>query len=321
VAAVERGVSVGIDRASAFGRWLQADRSAVDGLLQGALARGGDRDAVRSAVVELAAVPWAPPGADLDPALGRALVARVADLAARGRWTTGDPDRTVVLEVLPRLAGLLGGQPAATVEAVGGAARTVARSGDLALLGSLLAGVPGAADARAVRSAVLVATWRAGAARYRSAALREAAVLDVPAAAAALGLPAGANVADTLTRHGRDPWWWPGIATSPGVLRRVGGFRGYGGPWLGLPRVVRGGPTGCAVSADGARWAVVADIHGAAVARLDEEPGEVPTPSPLRLPVPWTDQVTGSAPVGRGSSVLVVSRAHSYRLDVVRVAA
>ena len=40
LAAVERRVSDGVDRGSAFGRWLTADRAAVDALLAGALARG-----------------------------------------------------------------------------------------------------------------------------------------------------------------------------------------------------------------------------------------------------------------------------------------
>jgi hypothetical protein len=39
-----------------------------------------------------------------------------------------------------------------------------------------------------------------------------------------------------------------------------------------------------------------------------------------RLPVPWDDDVTGAAPAS-GGRVLLVSRAHSYRLEVVRVEA
>ena len=313
-------MSVGVDRGSGFGRWLLADRAAVDAMLQGALARGADRDVVRSAVVELGAA-WAA-GGELDPVLGRALVARVTDLAARGRWRAGDPDRAAVLDVLPRLAGVVGTQPAATVEAVCGAARTVARAGDLALFCSLLAAVPGAERASEVRSAVLVASWRAGAARYRTAALREAAALPTAVAAAVLGLPADTDPVAALERHARDPWWWPGVAAAPGVLRRIGGFRGFGGPWLGAPRVVPGGPSGCSVAADGARWAIVADVHGAAVTRLADEP-EVPAPAPVVAPlvVPWHDDVTGAASASPDGAVLVVSRRHSYWVDAVRVAA
>ncbi|NUU18780.1 hypothetical protein HP550_16125, partial [Cellulomonas humilata] len=165
-------MSDGVDRGSAFGRWLTADRAAVDVLLAGALARGGDREAVRAAVV---AVAGAFRGVDeLDPGLGRALVAHVADLAARGRWRADGPDRAVVLDVLPRLTGLAHSQPTATVDAVAAAGRTVARTGDLALFGSLLAAVPAVEDPSVVRATVLVASWRSGAARYRTAALREA---------------------------------------------------------------------------------------------------------------------------------------------------
>ena len=316
-------MSEAIDRGSAFGRWLLADRSAVDALLRGAVARGGDAVVVRAAVVELAA---ACPG-EIDPALGRALLGRVADLAGRGRWRVGDPDRTAVVEVVPRLTALLRSQPAATVDAVCGAARAVARAGDLSLFGSLLAAVPDVEQPETVRSAVLVASWRSGAARFRAAALREAASLPAPVAVAVLGLPAGDAVAETLARHSREPWWWPGYSTQPGVVRRVGGFRGFGGPWLSPPRVVVGGPTGCAVAADGATWALVADVHGAAVVRLDDdELPSTPTTSATsatseRLPVPWTDRLTGSAAASTDGAVLMVSRLHSYWVDAVRVAA
>ena len=106
------------------------------------------------------------------------------------------------------------------------------------------------------------------------------------------------------------------------MLRRIGGFRGFGGPWLGRPRVVAGGPTGCAVTADGVRWAIVADIHGSAVTRLADEDSVPPTVTvAVTLPVPWADTVTGAVPASVGSPVLVVSRRHSYQVDAVRPAA
>ncbi|WP_421740762.1 hypothetical protein [Cellulomonas sp.] len=313
----------GVDRASAFGRWLVADRSAVDAVLQGAVARGGDRDVVRAAVVDLAASAEAfAAGGDLDPVLARALLTRVVDLAARGRWAVGGADRTAVTDVLPRLTGLLRSQPVATVDAVCAASRAVARAGDLALFGSLLAAVPEVAGPATVRSVVLVATWRSGAARFREAALREARSLPAPVAAAVLAMPEGTDPVEALARHALDPWWWPGYRSEPGVLRRVGGFRGFGGPWVTAPRVVPGGPTGCAVTADGATWAVVADVHGAAVVRLgDEQPRPEPATAPARLPVPWADRITGTAPASADGAVLLVSRLHSYWVDAVRVAA
>ena len=173
-----------------------------------------------------------------------------------------------------------------------------------------------------VRSTVLVAAWRSGAARFRTAALREAAALPAPLAVAALGLPPGTDPAATLARPAGDPWWWPGYRTEPGVLRRIGGFRGFGGPWLGRPRVVAGGPTGCAVTADGARWAIVADVHGV---RRD--------PAGRRGLGPAHSDDGGSpagalgghgdrrVPASVGSTVLVVSRRHSYHVDAVRPAA
>ncbi|WP_156043847.1 hypothetical protein [Cellulomonas sp. URHE0023] len=308
-----------VDPDSQIGRWLARDRPFVDALLRSAAAQDGDPIVLRAAIVEVAAAVRTEPGTELVPELGRALLQRVVDVVVRGRWHADDPERSVLLSVIPRLGGLLTDQPGATVDAVCAAARTVARSGDPALFADLLAAVPPTgADEDGVRAVVLVATWRSGAARYRAAALAAAATLPDVAARAVLRLPDGTDVAGVLRRHAADPWWWPQRPVEPGVVRRIGGFRGFGGPWLARPRVVPGGPTGCAVTADGCGWAVVADVHGAAVVRLDEPIDIASARTQDVLPVPWTDRVTGSAPLGTG--VLAVSRRHSYLLDVVRVA-
>uniref|UniRef100_UPI001CB6E77E hypothetical protein n=1 Tax=Actinotalea sp. JY-7885 TaxID=2758576 RepID=UPI001CB6E77E len=88
----------------------------------------------------------------------------------------------------------------------------------------------------------------------------------------------------------------------------------------------RGGP-GWLVHADGRRWLVVADVHGVAVVRAGEIGGEVPAPgvpaAALAGVVPWVDTVTGGAvcPGGTDGAVALVSRAHSYCVDVVRLPA
>ena len=102
-------MSDGVDRGSAFGRWLTADRAAVDALLAGALARGGDRDAVRAAVVAVAGAFAGGRRARPGPRAGAR--GPVADLAARGRWRADGPDRAVVLDVLPRLTGRVRSRP------------------------------------------------------------------------------------------------------------------------------------------------------------------------------------------------------------------
>lgn len=309
-----------LDRATAFGRYVLSDRAFVDDVLRSAAARCGDPEAVRTAAVDLAAVAdgLADDG-DLDPQVGRALLTAATDLAARGRWRAGAEERTTVLEVVPRAAALVRARPDVVVPLLVASARTVRRSADRAVLAGLLAAAPPTDDVDELRATVLVATWRAGAVRFRSAALAAAARLPAPLAVAALGLTPGTSPDAVLAAHTADPWWWPGRDQTAGVLRRVGGFRGFGGPWLAVPRVSSGAPWGCHVRADGECWAVLADLHGSAVVRLDstDVPQRAAAPT---LPVPWDDEVTGWSAAGGDPRVVVVSRRHSYWVDVVRVA-
>ena len=210
-------------------------------------------------------------------------------------------------------------RPDVVVPLLVASARTVERSADRTLLAGLLAAAPPTDDVDELRATVLVATWRAGAVRFRSAALAAAARLPAPLAVAALGLPAGSTAGAVLDAHTADPWWWPGREQTTGVLRRIGGFRGFGGPWLAVPRVSSGALWGCHVRADGECWAVLADLHGSAVVRLDSTDVQERAAAP-HLPVPWDDEVTGWSAAGGDPRVVVVSRRHSYWVDVVRVA-
>ncbi len=313
-----------LDRATAFGRFVALDRAFVDDALAAAVARCGDPEVVRAAVVDVAAVAdgLADDG-DLDPQVGRALLTAVTDLAARGRWRSGTAERAAVLELVPRTATLVRARPDVVLPLLVASARTVERSADRALLADLLAAAPAAQDVDALRATILVATWRAGAVRFRSAALTAAAGLPAPLAVAALGLAPGTDPGPVLAAHTADRWWWPGRAQAAGVLRRVGGFRGFGGPWLATPRVSSGatgaGPV-CHVRADDECWAVLADVHGSAVVRLDAADVHHRAPAPPHLPVPWDDEVTGWSAAGGDPRVVVVSRRHSYWVDVVRLA-
>lgn len=310
-----------LDPATAFGRYVLSDRAFVDDALRAAAARCGDPDVVRAAVVDVTTVADAlADDGELDLQAGRALVSAATDLAARGRWRAGTAERAAVLEVVPRAAAFVRARPDVVLPLLVASARTVERSADRTLLAGLLAAVPPTDSVDELRSTVLVATWRAGAVRFRSAALAAAARLPAPLAVAALGLPPGTSPDAVVTAHTADPWWWPGREQTAGVLRRVGGFRGFGGPWLAVPRVSSGAPWGCHVRADGECWAVLADLHGSAVVRLDstDVPEQAAAP---RLPVPWDDEVTGWSAAGGDPRVVVVSRRHSYSLDVVRVAA
>ena len=211
---------------------------------------------MRAAVVDVAAVAdgLADDG-ELDPQVGRALLTAATDLAARGRWRAGTAERAAVLEVVPRAAALVRARPDVVVPLLVASARTVERSADRAVLADLLAAAPPTDDVDDLRATVLVATWRAGAVplprRPRSRPPRAPGTAGRRGPRAAPGHAAGRRPrrAHRATRGGGR------AAQSPGVLRRVGGFRGFGGPWLAVPRVSSGrcrpgaatsGPTGSA---------------------------------------------------------------------------
>lgn len=335
--------------ASPFADHLARGRDHFNTVLARAVALGADRDDVAAAVRELRPVvdPLAPA---LDEArlaaLIEALVETTARCVAARRWRSDSAERWAVLALTPHVLPWLRSAPAVTVAALTDVARAVAARGDAAGWGRRVAAVasesdaPLPLDAGGIRDALLVAAWRSGLVRYRQAALRAAATLPAAVAAAALDLPPTTDVGDVLARHAEDPWWWPGhgavdATDAPSVVGRFGGFRGFGGPWLTLPRVVGPlpGEPGLLWAVRTAEphvedWTLVCDAHGWAALRAtpgDEERATSWGPAsgpPDRTPppgVPWLDDVTGQAATTTPSARLsLVSREHSYSLDLVR---
>lgn len=330
---------------AAFSSRALAARERYDAALARALALGADRDTLADAVREaaVAADPLALRlGPDAFAATCDALVDAVARLVAARRWRVGGPERSAVLDLVPRLGPWLAAAPAVTVAAVVDGARAVGGGpgsrGDVAGWAARVvaaaeaspAAEHGAPEVGVVRGAVLVAAWRSGLVRYRDAALDAARSLPAPVARAALSLPTtdadartdSADLRAVLDRHAADPWWWPAAAPTgepadtrwvrlpgaPGpaqVLGRFGGFRGFGGPWRSPALVVgadarhpglrwvllstgdeRAADTGTDTAAgdETVEWTLVADVHGAFVARApgagDHATGAVTPPGP-----------------------------------------
>lgn len=123
-----------------------------------------------------------------------------------------------------------------------------------------------------------LAAWRAGVVRLRVSAVaggREllAARPDAaPHLGAALALPPE-SVGPTLSGLSADPFWWPGAAPhhEPPHRRRtprvdaVGGFVGFGGPFLAPPQSVAGTerPDRFVVRAGRQHWLLLLDVCGA----------------------------------------------------------
>lgn len=252
------------------------------------------------------------------PALALDVLVVALDLAAQGRWRPDSPARSAVTAVAPRLDWWSGERSRVRLHDLARAADTLAAAEAATTWADRLARVPdpGAHD----REVIAVVAWRSGVVRLRRAALTAARTLPPRLAAAALELPE-VEVASALARNASDPWDWPGAQHS-GVLRRIPTFRGDGGRCLGRPVVEDGADWLVWDEADaGVWWRVLADVHGAEFRALAGEPPSSTATSGamlarLRGAVPWQDTVTGAAGVGE---TYLVSRAHSYALDVVRL--
>ena len=128
----------------------------------------------------------------------------------------------------------------------------------------LAAGLSASADATDARRIGVIAGWRAGVLALRSEALSSAAAAQPAAVAAALGI-AETQVAEFLAAQAVDRF---GMPSSSGVVARIGGFRGFGGPWIAPPASPRFVGDGVIEVDCGAEvWQIVADVF---CARLEQ---------------------------------------------------
>lgn len=173
--------------------------------------------------------------------------------------------------VLAGLAGPLAAAPRVLAGSITNALYNLARvpgarPGEWA--DELLRAAPLCPDVPALLAVGQVCAWRAGLAHFREGALEACAKLPAAAARAALGLPAGGkgSVKEVIAALREDPWLAPGADPAAArplrVAAVVGGFRGFGGPFLRPPRVVWA--DGRFHVGDGERcWVLTADRFGA----------------------------------------------------------
>lgn len=185
------------------------------------------------------------------------------------------------------LGSLVGAPPAQDPQVE---ANVAAWGGSVPLLRRFAAHVPTLPpEQRAVVTAL--AAWRAGVVRMREGALAGARNLladrpdAAPALGAALALPAEL-VGATLAGLAADPFHWPDPA-APEQPRRnreprldaIGGFVGFGGPFLVPPDEVRGGdrPDRFLVREGGRHWLALVDLCGAAFVPAERRHGDKQT--------------------------------------------
>ncbi len=167
---------------------------------------------------------------------------------------------------------LLGGLPHVTAEAADPFARTVTNavhaveshaSADAAAWMTRLSEVRHLVDGlETFRKCGIVAAWQAGMAQYRDAGLDAAATLSEATVATLMQVPQPA-VASLIAALRRDPWAEPQAqaARAPRCVAAVGGFRGFGGPFLTPPLAVTHGRRLVVFDAERA-WELIADRFG-----------------------------------------------------------
>lgn len=126
-------------------------------------------------------------------------------------------------------------------------------------------------EAGEARHLAVIAGWRAGVLGLREEALSSAVLARPAAAAAALGI-AEQDLPAFLAAQALDRFSLPG---HDGLVARVGGFRGFGGPWIAPPSSPRFvGDGRIEVDCGSELWSITADVFGARV-----EPVETASPA------------------------------------------
>lgn len=208
-------------------------------------------------------------------------------LGAEGRHAGAD---AAWRETLPRLARHLAAAPGRVAAAVTNAALQLELEPTVnaaAWLDALAAAAPHCPDVDTLLAAGQVLAWRSGMAHWRESALEVWDRLPDGLASMVLGLdPAASPPRPELRRALDDPFRTPGAPPGDQVLRllgTVGGFRGFGGPFLAPPRLASDGQRLWALDgADG--FTLHADCFGRTVVRTQGAPAEPGAPAEaLRL--------------------------------------
>lgn len=236
--------------------------------------------------------------------------------------------------LLPFLARWLADQPRRVAGAITNAlyqlATTPGANGE-GWLRALVQSAPACATWDEVMQVGQVLAWQAGLAHYRAGALQVAEHLPPELAGLALGV-APASVPAALAGLRANPWLTPAQAAQGGALtrpqlrlmRQVGGFRGFGGPFVSPPQAQVCAGSFLLTDAQ-ATWQVCADVFGATWRRVElpataqasladtpfaftgKKAQHLPTGARLDL-TPWSP----IASVVSDGTTLLVTSAHSH---------
>jgi hypothetical protein len=200
----------------------------------------------------------------------RATFGPVLELLATHRLDAGP--HVALLDALPALAGPVVEQPRLVVASFANALVHLPAHGCSGSLWVERVAAAGAGrDAPTALAAGQLAAWGVGMAHLRTGALAVARDLPAEVRAAALGEP---DPIDDASLAGLAADRWAGAGSGGGEPRRVGGFRGFGGPFLEAPTVVAT-PDGIVVRSGADAWRLHADARGATLTRTTAPPSEL----------------------------------------------
>ncbi|MBF0291233.1 MAG: hypothetical protein HQK86_03660 [Nitrospinae bacterium] len=183
--------------------------------------------------------------------------------------------------LFPKIAQLLSDNPRLIASGVSNAVYNVAQDAGgryRAWIDAMGRSAPHLGDWDVFLKAGVILAWRLGMAHYRESAIS---ALETMPDNLAFGLLA---VDSEMTRSGlmkalRDPWWNPSEPEKKRGLsmsRRVGGFRGFGGPFITPPEVIAVDGRLYAFDAESC-WVLFADCYGSSFKRYG---GDLPEGKP-----------------------------------------
>ena len=246
---------------------LKATRGALNARVAAAQAQPGFDVAVLAGFLRERLDPLAQAVNAVAPQRTAAVVAAGIDmaLALNARRLTGADARGGVAadtwaELSLPYARLIAEQPAAVLGGLTNAALRIAATPGARVerWRTLMAALAVDATGDTWRALGQVAAWRAGMAHYRDGALAAADALPERVALAAVGTVGGAWPA-VRAALAANRWWSGGDGAAE---RRVGGFAGFGGPFVEPPEIAAG-PEGLLVRSGERGHLLVADAFGA----------------------------------------------------------
>ncbi|HEY3449200.1 MAG TPA: hypothetical protein VGK67_22780 [Myxococcales bacterium] len=235
--------------------------------------------------------------------------------------------------LLPALAARLADGPARVAGAMTNAAYNLglepsARAADwLTWMGEIGPRCPGVAE---LLSCGQVLAWRSGLAHYRESALEAWKTLPDSLAREVLGLPRGSAAdKEALAVELADPWHPPGSTALPPRLKvvgQVGGFRGFGGPFLTPPRAFAFEGHVFAADCEHA-WSIHADCFGKTLQRSPTAPGDERQMGPAMVEADGKvsfagltatlPELAGASGFAASEAVLAVTQQRSHRILLV----